>query len=153
MDLLDQKETIEKNDRQQMIKSIRNFSDQLKEAEAIGRSLSLGSGFGRSLSNIVFSGLGGSAIGADFIRSYLAYDISVPIFVNRHYRLPRFVDEKTLLIVSSYSGDTEETLSAFNQGLEKGTKIWGITSGGELARLARVHSFPQIGRASCRERV
>ena len=144
MNILDQKETIGKNDPQNMAKSIHDFSNQMKHAEEIGLSLSLDSTLGKNLSNIVFSGLGGSAIGADFVRSYLTYEMPVPIFVNRHYQLPRFVDDKTILIVSSYSGDTEETLSALAQGIKQKARILAITSGGELTRLAQKHSFPVI---------
>ncbi len=144
MKLLDQKETIENVDRKNMFKLIADFSAQLKHAEEIGKSVSLTPSYAKGITKIVFSGLGGSAIGADFVRSYLTYDLNVPIFVNRHYQLPKFVDDKTLLIVSSYSGETEETLSAFKQGLRSGAKIIAITSGGELARQARSNSFPVI---------
>jgi glucose/mannose-6-phosphate isomerase len=64
--------------------------------------------------------------------------------VNRHYRLPEFVDETTLLIASSYSGDTEETISALKDGLKRKARIMGIASGGELVRQAKKHSFPLI---------
>ena len=144
MNILDQKETIQRNDPQNMGKAIHDFSAQMSHAEEIGLSLSLDPALGKGLTKIVFSGLGGSAIGADFVRSYLAYEISVPIFVNRHYQVPRFVDDKTLLIVSSYSGDTEEALSSLKQGMKQGARVLAITSGGELARLAQTHSFPMI---------
>ena len=144
MKLLDQKEMIENIDRKNMFKSIAEFSAQLKHAEEIGKAVSLDPNYAKGITKIVFSGLGGSAIGADFIRSYLTYDLSIPILVNRHYQLPKYVDDKTLLIVSSYSGETEETLSAFKQGICSGAKIMAITSGGELARQARAHSFPVI---------
>ncbi|MBI3999229.1 MAG: bifunctional phosphoglucose/phosphomannose isomerase [Candidatus Omnitrophica bacterium] len=144
MSLLDQKEKIEQNDPRNMLKLIHGFSDQMKHAEEIGCALSLDPGLGKGISKIVFSGLGGSAIGADFIRSYLAYEFPIPIFVNRHYRLPNFVDDKTLLIASSYSGDTEETLSSLQDGLKRKARILAITSGGQLARQAEAHSFPWI---------
>src|SRR3989344_8157956 len=144
MNVLDQKESIERNDRHDMMSLIRDFSNQMKQAEEIGRSLSLDPNLGKGISKIVFSGLGGSAIGADFIRSYLAYDFPIPIFVNRHYQLPEFVDKTTLLVASSYSGDTEETLSALKDGMKRGARILAITSGGELIRLARANSFPFI---------
>lgn len=144
MNILDQKETVEKSDRHHMLRLIHNFSDQLKDAEEIGRTLSLDSKLGQGVSKIVFSGLGGSAIGADFIRSYLAYEFPIPIFVNRHYRLPRFVDRETLLIVSSYSGDTEETVASLKEGIKRGARLLAIASGGELARMSETHSFPLI---------
>jgi len=144
MNVLDQNQAIQKNDPQNMLKAIHDFSEQMKRAEEIGLSASLDSNLGKGLTKIVFSGLGGSAIGADFIRSYLTYEIPIPIFVNRHYQLPRFVDDKTLLVVSSYSGDTEETLSSLKQGMKQGARILAITSGGELARQAQQHLFPVI---------
>jgi len=144
MKVLDQKEMIAKVDQKNMFKLIADFSTQLKHAEEIGKSSVIDPNYAKGVTKIVFSGLGGSAIGADFVRSYLTYDLSVPIFVNRHYQLPKFVDDKTLLIVSSYSGETEETLSAFQQGLRSGAKIMAITSGGQLSRQARAHSFPMI---------
>jgi glucose/mannose-6-phosphate isomerase len=144
MNVLDSKNEIEQIDPKGMRKWMHEFSDQLKQAEEIGRSLALDSSLAKGITKIVFSGLGGSAIGADFIRTYLTYDFPIPILVNRHYQLPAFVDEKTLLIVSSYSGDTEETLSALKDGLKRKARILGISSGGELEREAKKHSFPLI---------
>src|SRR3989338_4086239 len=144
MSSLDSKDTIEQIDRHDMRKSIHEFSDQLKRAEEIGRSLSFEPDLAKGINQIVFSGLGGSAIGADFVRSYLTYDLPIPILVNRHYKLPEYVDDKTLLIVSSYSGNTEETLSALKDGLKRKARILGISSGGELAHQAGKHSFPLI---------
>lgn len=141
---LDNLEIIRKNDAQNMASLIHSFSDQLKHAEEIGQALTLDQDLGKGLLKIVFSGLGGSAIGADFIRSYLAYDLKIPILVNRHYRLPEFVDPSTLLIVSSYSGDTEETLSSLEEGVKRKAKLLAIASGGELERQALVHLFPLI---------
>lgn len=144
MNILDDNTLTEKNDPQKMAKLIHDFSNQLKHAEEIGTALSLDPNLGKGISKIVFSGLGGSAIGADFIRTYLAYDLKIPIFVNRHYRLPAFVDESTLLVVSSYSGDTEETISSLQEGLKRKARILAISSGGELGRQSRSHSFPLI---------
>ena len=141
---LDNQEMIKKNDLENMAKLIHDFSNQLSHAEEIGQALTFNPDFGTGISKIVFSGLGGSAIGADFIRSYLAYSLNIPIFVNRHYRLPQFVDPTTLLVLSSYSGDTEETLSSLQEGIKRKAKLLAITSGGELARQARAHSFPWI---------
>ncbi|MBI1977315.1 MAG: bifunctional phosphoglucose/phosphomannose isomerase [Candidatus Omnitrophica bacterium] len=144
MNILDNKALLEKNDPQKMAKLIHDFSDQLKHAEEIGTSLSLDPNLGRGVSKIVFSGLGGSAIGADFIRTYLAYDLKIPIFVNRHYRLPAFVDDSTLFVVSSYSGDTEETMSSLREGLKRKARVLAVSSGGELGKQSRAHSFPLV---------
>jgi glucose/mannose-6-phosphate isomerase len=144
MDLLDQQETIRKVDRQNMADLIQNFSDQMKHAAEIGNSFSIEASYGTGITNIVFSGLGGSAIGADLVRSYLHYSLPIPVFVNRHYRLPKFVGPNSLFIVSSYSGDTEETLASLEEGIKRKAKVIAITSGGELARLSGLYSFPLI---------
>lgn len=144
MEILDDLKAIQKCDPANMAGLIHRFADQMREAGEIGASLELPSQLGAGISHIVFSGLGGSAIGADFIRSYLTYELPVPVLVNRHYRLPAFVNEKTLLILSSYSGDTEETLSSFEEGLKRRSRLLAISSGGELSRLAQRHSIPLI---------
>jgi glucose/mannose-6-phosphate isomerase len=65
----------------------------------------------QGIQNIVLTGLGGSAIGGDLLRSYLAEELKVPFMVNRSHVLPEFVGQNTFVIVSSYSGNTEETIS------------------------------------------
>jgi len=96
------------------------------------------------ITNIVLAGLGGSAIGGDLVRSYLLSKSSVPFAINRTYNLPGFVNEKTLVIVSSYSGSTEESLSMFDEALKCGAKIICVTTGGKLADLAKQHNLPII---------
>ncbi|MBE3556845.1 MAG: bifunctional phosphoglucose/phosphomannose isomerase [Firmicutes bacterium] len=86
---------------------------------------------------LVVTGLGGSAIGGDLLRVYAADQAKVPIVVNRGYTLPGFVDEKTLVFVTSYSGDTEETLAAYEEAKQRKAQIVCITSGGELAKRAK----------------
>jgi glucose/mannose-6-phosphate isomerase len=88
------------------------------------------------IDKMVILGMGGSAIGGDLVRSLFLSQKKPIIFVNREYDLPAFVDEKTLVIASSYSGNTEETLSAFSQALKKNCKKLAITTGGEIKKLA-----------------
>ena len=76
--------------------------------------------------------MGGSAIGADLVRSYLYLDSKIPIMVIREYTLPAYVDEETLVIVSSYSGNTEETLSAYKEAREKKATLLAVSSDGLL---------------------
>lgn len=80
----------------------------------------------------VFAGLGGSAIGADLVRSYLYFESRIPISVCREYELPAYVDSSTLVFISSYSGNTEETLSAYEQAREKGATLIVVSCGGKL---------------------
>jgi len=90
----------------------------------------------KDIQNIVISGMGGSGFSGDFI-FYLFKDyIKYPIYVNKDYTLPKFVSDKTLLFLVSYSGNTEETLSNFYEGEKRGAKIISITSNGELFELS-----------------
>ncbi|MBI5661041.1 MAG: bifunctional phosphoglucose/phosphomannose isomerase [Ignavibacterium album] len=92
------------------------------------------------IDKIIISGLGGSAISGDLLKNFLKEELSVPVIVNRNYFLPSFADEKTLLIASSYSGNTEETLSSFSEAVKKGCKVICISTGGKLEKLAQEHS-------------
>lgn len=86
----------------------------------------------RDFSSVVFAGLGGSAIGADLVRSYLYFESNLPMQVVREYDLPAYVGSSTLVFISSYSGNTEETLSAYSQARKKGASIIAISSNGAL---------------------
>jgi glucose/mannose-6-phosphate isomerase len=96
------------------------------------------------IKNIVISGLGGSAIAGDLIRNFLKDDLKIPVIVNRNYYLPYFVDKNTLVVCSSYSGNTEETLSVCHQAKEKNSRIICISTGGELEKIASQNNLPFI---------
>jgi glucose/mannose-6-phosphate isomerase len=118
-----------------MYELIRSFPAQVREAVAIGDESRIPFS-SRGIKNIVLCGLGGSAIGGDLLRTYLAGDLAVPFLVNRMYTLPAFVGPGTLVIISSYSGNTEETNAAHREALKRKARILCITSGGKTARLA-----------------
>ncbi|HNV85602.1 MAG TPA: bifunctional phosphoglucose/phosphomannose isomerase [Candidatus Omnitrophota bacterium] len=126
-----------------MLKLLEAFPSQLLDAYRIGVSFR---GLSRmpSLKTIVFSGVGGSAIGADVVKDLLRNRSKVPVSVSRSYRLPAFVDSGTLLVVSSYSGNTEETLHAYEEGRRRRAKIIAVSSGGKLEVLASRFGTPQI---------
>jgi glucose/mannose-6-phosphate isomerase len=126
-----------------MADRLRAFPGQVREAIAIGRAAPLQLSV-RGIRNVVVCGLGGSAIGGDILRSYLAGDLRIPFMVNRHYALPRFVGPETLVIVSSYSGNTEETNAAHREAIRRKAKILCITSGGTTAAVARRRRAPLI---------
>ena len=84
----------------------------------------------RPIKNVVFAAMGGSALQAEFVRVYP--QLAVPFVIVKDYDLPAFVDESTLVIVSSYSGNTEETLSALAQAKARGARIAVMTGGGKL---------------------
>ena len=94
------------------------------------------------ISNVVILGMGGSAIGGDIVRRLALAESKVPVWVHRDYGLPAFVDDNTLIIASSYSGNTEETLSGFTKSLENRSKKLAITFGGKLKDLAEKEGIP-----------
>ena len=94
------------------------------------------------ISNVVIAGMGGSAIGGDFVRRLALAESKMPVLVHRDYGLPAFVDGNTLVIASSYSGNTEETLSAFTESLANQSRKLAITSGGKLRQLAEKEGIP-----------
>lgn len=98
-----------------------------------------------AISNIVVTGLGGSAIGGDLLRVFAAQRVPVPVVVNRDYVLPKFVGPDTLVFAVSYSGNTEETLSAYEEARDRKAGIIAITTGGELAKMARRDGVPVVG--------
>lgn len=128
--------TIRQYDNFDMRKVLVEFPLQVLDAIRIGKASSI-SYKGSSIRNIVVSGLGGSAIGGDLLRSYLAEELKIPFIVSRHYFLSEFVDSKSLVIISSYSGNTEETIASHKDAVSRGAKVLCITSNGEIERLAK----------------
>lgn len=118
------------------------FPDQCREALSLS-DVSLPSSL-EGKANVVVSGMGGSAIGGDFLRSLFEAFGSVPCFVCRDYNLPAFVGEDTLLIACSYSGNTEETLSSMREGIKRGCAVVAVTSGGEVAEICRQQGFAHV---------
>ena len=98
----------------------------------------------QQVSNVVITGLGGSGIGGKIIAQLVQDDAVLPILINNDYSLPAFVNEHTLVVVSSYSGNTEETVSAMKSALNQGAVVACITSGGMVANIAREHQLDSI---------
>jgi glucose/mannose-6-phosphate isomerase len=95
-------------------------------------------------SNIVVAGLGGSAIGGDLLKDWAKTQLSVPIEVSREYKLPAYAGKKTLVFITSYSGDTEETLGTFLDALKRKCMIYCISSGGAVIKYAKKHNVPYL---------
>lgn len=94
--------------------------------------------------HVIIGGLGGSGIGGRIIKGFVADKLNLPIEVISDYSLPKYANEKTLLILGSYSGNTEETLEMYAQGLKAGCKLLVLTSGGKLLDLAtdaNIHTY------------
>lgn len=96
------------------------------------------------IKNVVILGMGGSALAPIVIKDWLGQELKLPLEVVRSYNIPGFVNENTLVIASSYSGNTEETLTALHQAKETGAKITIIAAGGELIDYANENNTPHV---------
>jgi glucose/mannose-6-phosphate isomerase len=144
-------------DQANMIELLEEFPLKMRDALRLGEKFTIPTDFlptptptaftstsAQSFKNIVVLGMGGSAIGGDLLSDYLADELSIPIVVIRGYDIPKFVDENSLVFAVSYSGNTEETLSALKRCLEAKARVIALTSGGKFAALARENNFPVI---------
>ncbi|PIP68469.1 MAG: bifunctional phosphoglucose/phosphomannose isomerase [Candidatus Omnitrophica bacterium CG22_combo_CG10-13_8_21_14_all_43_16] len=143
MNKLDNLKLIKKLDRSDMLKFISGLPGQCRDAYKIGSSVNI-SKPSIKISNIVFAGVGGSSIGAGLVKVYLHDELKIPVSICRNYALPDFTREDTILFCSSYSGNTEETLSCFENGLKKKAFIITLGSGGRLKEIALKNNITHI---------
>lgn len=139
---LDSREEMARIDPDGMGEAIEGLPDQWREAESIARTAEVK--IEGTPENVVILGLGGSAIGGDLVRALLAPTAGIPIQVVRGYDLPAYVSGKSLVIASSYSGNTEETLTTAALAEERGARLVAITTGGELGKRAAEKGWPMI---------
>lgn len=121
---------------------VEGFPLQLEEALGIANKAKLN--LKSNVQNIIITGLGGSGIGGTILSELIQDECAIPILVNKDYFLPNFVNKNTLVIISSYSGNTEETLSAMKQAIAKHAQVICITSGGKIKELAEENNFDTI---------
>lgn len=140
---LDDPATLARFDGEGMLAFIRDLPDQCRRAWAGAKTVDLPGDY-RSVDKVVVLGMGGSAIAADLLRPVISDCGRAPIYVHRGYDLPPYVDRRTLLIASSHSGDTEEVVSAFGQGLQCPARKLVITTGGRLLEMAESHGIPAV---------
>jgi glucose/mannose-6-phosphate isomerase len=140
--ILDDVERIRTIDPENMYNRIFDFPEQMADALKICKLWRFDADAFLGIRNIVVVGMGGSAIGGDLVRSLLGSRLQVPFTINRHYVLPEFVDDETLVIASSYSGNTEETLAAVDDALARKAMIAAFGTGGMLEDVARLNDIP-----------
>jgi glucose/mannose-6-phosphate isomerase len=131
-----------------MKKLISSFTNQLRDAINIGNNAKL-TQTEKKINNIVITGLGGSGIGGKIVAQLVRNEIDVPVSINNGYHLPAFVGENTLVIVSSFSGNTEETLEAMQIALERNAEIACISSGGKVIEIAQEKALNHIILPEC----
>ena len=138
---LDDLERFKQLDTLNMLGEIDNLPDQLASAYQLGMKHALPDW--KDFKQVVIAGMGGSAIGADLLASYCASLALLPVSVHRDYSLPLFArGGETLVVCSSHSGNTEETLDAFESARKSECRIVVVSTGGELAKRAKENNIP-----------
>lgn len=141
MPILDSREQMLALDASNMLGSIEQLPDQLNHGWEIGQAMDVSS-IDKPINNIVVAGMGGSNLGAHVVKAAFESSLKVPLEVVPFYSLPAYVSESTLVVLSSYSGTTEETITAAQAAKNKGSRVVVIAAGGELARLAQENNWP-----------
>ncbi len=141
--VLDNVGTYARLDPQGMLTHIHNFPSLCRQAWELAKTFKLPEDIAK-VNKVVILGMGGSAIGGDLVGSLLMKESRAPVLACRDYELPGYIDADTLVIASSYSGQTEETLSAFRQALDTPAKKLAITTGGELKKLCLEQRIPVL---------
>lgn len=138
---LDDRARAREIDRGDMLSEIDRLPQQLLEAWELAHSLELPDW--RGLQRVLIAGMGGSAIGADLLIAYVQPIARLPLFLHRDYDLPGWArGSDTLVILSSHSGNTEETLTAFHAALKNECRLLAVTTNGKLAQEARAAGVP-----------
>jgi glucose/mannose-6-phosphate isomerase len=122
---------------------INDFTNHLTKAMEIGNSSELNK-TNNQFSNVLICGLGGSGIGGTIVNDIVSPLVGIPILSTKDYSIPNFVDENTLVITSSYSGNTEETIYALEKCKGRNAEICIITSGGKLKNIAEENNYNHI---------
>ena len=139
---LDNIEGLKSIDSRGMLGLVGKLADMLEEGWVLSEAADISKP--GKIGNLVISGMGGSAISGDIISLILRNKADIPVFVNRNYGCPKFVGSGTLFIALSYSGNTEETISAFKEAMQRGARIISVASGGELKELSVKNKVPFI---------
>jgi len=139
--ILEKTNVIKKIDKHGMIELCVNMPEHSQNAIRLAEQTPLICG---EIRNVIVGGMGGSAIGGEILQNWSMDKVFVPVFICRDYVLPSFADKKTLVFIVSYSGETEETLSVFNDAVRKGCMVVSVTSGGRLLSLSNEHEFPCV---------
>jgi len=140
--ILDEPQSLYRLDSLGMFDALYHLSEQCRRAWELGTALTVSAR--DEIRQVLVTGLGGSAIGGDLLRVFAGRRLPVPVTVNRDYVLPEFVGRRTLVFAVSYSGNTEETLSAYRQAQDKGAQVVVLTTGGKLKEMADRDGVPVI---------
>lgn len=140
--MLNNRTLISKIDLEKMQDILYDFPGQCAQAVRNSENLQIPDEFLKKLKTIVVCGQGGSAIGGEILQTLLEKTSSIPVLLNRKYTLPHLANERTLILLVSYSGNTEETISAYQEARKRDCLLWCVSSGGELSKLSKNDGVP-----------
>lgn len=139
--MLDRASTYASASRRLVIDSLRQLPEQARRGFRDARKVRFPRTY-RNIRQIVVSGMGGSTLGSDVIHSVYSPSLKLPMSIVNGYQLPGSVDRSTLVVLSSYSGTTEEVLTAAKEAVRRGAKLTGLTHGGPLGKFFERHHIP-----------
>jgi glucose/mannose-6-phosphate isomerase len=135
-----------------VINLIKTFPEQLKEALELTNQINSDDFSKNDIQHIAISGMGGSGIGVHLVKSIVEDHCGIPVTLIQGYNLPHWLNESTLFIACSYSGNTEETLTLLDLASKKTKHIFSVTTGGTLKSISDQNKIPQYnfsGEAKC----
>lgn len=141
--ILDDIKKIKDMDSKNMLGSLELLGEQMREIYKLGENLKLPISYEKA-NKILVVGMGGSETNWHVIKTLFSKEIAVPLEILNDYHIPAWVDKNTLVIGSSYSGSTEETINAVKEAKERGAKLMILTSGGELRKWAKIHKISAL---------
>jgi glucose/mannose-6-phosphate isomerase len=149
---LDDKNLIAKYDKSNQLEIMEDWANFVREAREKSMNFEIPQSFQwknkvinfKKPANIIICGMGGSAIAGDYVARLFERELKIPLIISRDYYLPAFVDENSLIICISYSGNTEETLSRYLDALQKGSMIIAISSSGALEEFSEAIGIPHL---------
>lgn len=135
--VLDDAKQIEKVDKAGMLAGLTQYAEQMDDAWKLGEGLAKATGI-KSSTGIVFAGMGGSGVGADLACALFRDSLKIPMGAAKDYTLPAWAGKGTLVVCTSYSGETEETLSCFVEAVRRGCSVLTVSGGGGLEKFAKL---------------
>ncbi|MBU1164541.1 SIS domain-containing protein [Patescibacteria group bacterium] len=132
---------IQKLGAEEILESIRQLPNQCQQAFEEANKIKIPANY-QNINNVVVNGMGGSGLGAHILKSVYKDQIKIPFEIINSYQLPKYVNNKTLYLVASYSGNTEEPLATLNEAKKRGAKIVGFAAGGKLKSYLQKNKLP-----------
>ncbi|HLD34778.1 MAG TPA: SIS domain-containing protein, partial [Patescibacteria group bacterium] len=140
---LDNLEEIKKLDAQNMLGSLELLSKQVEQVWDTAQKIKVPADY-KKVKNLVTLGMGGSALGSHIIKSVFVDTLKMPVEIVGGYHVPEYVGKDSLVLLSSYSGTTEEVLFSMKEAKARGAKLLAMTAGGELADWALANKIPSL---------